>query len=57
MHNKHTPPARFAYNWSVGTPRVVPINFHWNGTEIALGTPPDAPRQGEKMTYKEEKCL
>lgn len=39
-----TVPARFAYNWSDGTPRVVPIGFHWNGTDIVLGTPPDAPK-------------
>jgi hypothetical protein len=37
-------PARFAYTWRDGTPRVVPIGFHWNGTEIVLGTPPDAPK-------------
>lgn len=37
-------PARFAYNWSDGTPRVVPIGFHWNGAEIVLGTPVDAPK-------------
>lgn len=39
-----TIPARFAYNWHDGTPRVVPIGFHWNGAEIVLGTPPDAPK-------------
>jgi hypothetical protein len=39
-----TIPARLAYTWHDGTPRVVPINFHWNGTEIALGTFPDAPK-------------
>jgi hypothetical protein len=39
-----TIPARFAYVWSDGTPRVVPIGFHWNGEEIVLGTPPDAPK-------------
>ena len=39
-----TIPARLAYNWHDGTPRVVPIGFHWNGTEIVLGTPPDAPK-------------
>ena len=37
-------PARLAYNWRDGTPRVVPIGFHWNGAEIVLGTPPDAPK-------------
>ena len=39
-----TIPARFAYNWHDGTPRVVPIGFHWNGSEVVLGTPPDAPK-------------
>jgi hypothetical protein len=39
-----TVPARFAYNWTDGTPRVVPIGFHWNGSEIVLGTPEDAPK-------------
>lgn len=39
-----TIPARFAYNWRDGTPRVMPIGFHWNGREIVLGTPPDAPK-------------
>ena len=39
-----TLPARFAYTWRDGTPRVVPIGFHWNGTEVVLGTPPDAPK-------------
>jgi len=37
-------PARFAYNWTDGTPRVVPIGFHWNGKELVFGTPPDAPK-------------
>ena len=37
-------PARLAYIWTDGTPRVVPIGFHWNGTELVLGTPPDAPK-------------
>jgi nitroimidazol reductase NimA-like FMN-containing flavoprotein (pyridoxamine 5'-phosphate oxidase superfamily) len=37
-------PARFAYTWHDGTPRVVPIWFHWNGEEIVLGTPSDAPK-------------
>lgn len=37
-------PARLAYMWLDGTPRVVPIGFHWTGAEIVLGTPPDAPK-------------
>src|SRR5512139_1418710 len=39
-----TVPARFAYNWTDGTPRVVPIWFHWNGAEIVLCSPEDAPK-------------
>lgn len=37
-------PARLAYVWSDGTPRVVPIWFHWNGNEVVLGTPSKAPK-------------
>lgn len=37
-------PARLAYVWHDGTPRVVPIWFHWNGKEIVLGTPLTAPK-------------
>jgi len=37
-------PARLAYVWSDGTPRVVPIWFHWNGREIVMGTPEKAPK-------------
>ena len=35
-------PARFAYVASDGTPRVLPIWFHWNGKELVLGTSPKA---------------
>jgi hypothetical protein len=27
-----------------GTPRVVPIWFHWNGREFVMATPPKAPK-------------
>ena len=37
-------PARLAYIATDGTPRVVPIWFHWNGKEIVMGTPPKAPK-------------
>jgi hypothetical protein len=37
-------PARLAYMWTDGTPRVVPIWFHWDGTQIVLGSPPRAPK-------------
>lgn len=39
-----TIPARLAYTWTDGTPRVVPLAFHWNGSEIVFGTFPDAPK-------------
>jgi translation initiation factor IF-1 len=37
-------PARLAYNWTDGTPRVVSIWFHWNGSDIVMGTLPGAPK-------------
>ena len=37
-------PAHLAYNWRDGTPRVVPIGFHWNGQEIVMATATDAPK-------------
>jgi hypothetical protein len=40
-------PARLAYVARDGTPRVVPIWFHWNGSQIVLGTPANAPKVRE----------
>lgn len=37
-------PARLAYVWTDGSPRVVPIWFHWDGHEFVLGTPSKAPK-------------
>ncbi len=37
-------PARLAYNWHDGTPRVVPIWFHWNGQELVVAGPETAPK-------------
>jgi PPOX class probable F420-dependent enzyme len=37
-------PARLAYVWTDGSPRVVPIWFHWNGREFVMATPPTAPK-------------
>ena len=37
-------PARLAYIGTDGTPRVIPIWFHWNGHEIVMATPPKAPK-------------
>ena len=36
--------ARLAYSWLDGTPRVVPIWFHWTGEAITFGSPPKAPK-------------
>jgi hypothetical protein len=41
---RSTIPARLAYVWRDGTPRVIPVWFHWNGQEIVLGTPLKAPK-------------
>lgn len=37
-------PARLAYIATDGTPRVVPIWFHWNGKQIVMASPPKAPK-------------
>jgi general stress protein 26 len=37
-------PARLAYVWTDGSPRVVPIWFHWNGHHLVMATPPKAPK-------------
>jgi Pyridoxamine 5'-phosphate oxidase len=37
-------PARLAYTWMDGSPRVVPIWFHWNGEQIVLASPVKAPK-------------
>lgn len=37
-------PARLAYVWTDGTPRVIPIWFHWNGHDIVMASPPKAPK-------------
>ncbi len=42
LHSKI--PARLAYIATDGTPRVIPIWFHWNGHEIVMATPPKAPK-------------
>jgi nitroimidazol reductase NimA-like FMN-containing flavoprotein (pyridoxamine 5'-phosphate oxidase superfamily) len=39
-----TIPARLAYNWFDGTPRVVPIWFYWDGQEFVLGSSERAPK-------------
>lgn len=36
--------ARLAYTWTDGTPRVVPIGFHWTGEAVVMGTPVKAPK-------------
>jgi hypothetical protein len=37
-------PARPAYNWTDGTPRVIFIWFHWDGTDIVMASLPGAPK-------------
>src|SRR5437870_1655729 len=37
-------PAHLAYTWRDGTPRVIPMGFHWNGQEIVMATTADAPK-------------
>jgi len=37
-------PARVAYTWTDGTPRVVSLWFHWDGTDVVLSTFGGAPK-------------
>ena len=39
-----TIPARLAYNWTDGTPRVIPIWFTYSNGKIVMGSPPKAPK-------------
>ena len=36
--------AHLAYTWRDGTPRQVPMGFHWNGHEIVIATAADSPK-------------
>lgn len=38
-------PARVAYVWSDGTPRLISLGFHWDGQELVFATPPNAPKR------------
>lgn len=40
----HRDVTRLAYVAKDGTPRVVPIAFTWNGTEVVMCTTPNAPK-------------
>jgi Pyridoxamine 5'-phosphate oxidase len=37
-------PARLAYKWLDGTPRVVPVWFHWTGEQVIVASPGRAPK-------------
>jgi hypothetical protein len=37
-------PARLAYTWTDGSPRVVPMWFHWTGDQFVLASPGKAPK-------------
>jgi hypothetical protein len=37
-------PARVAYTSPDGSPRVVPLGFHWNGEQFVICTIPDSPK-------------
>ena len=39
-----TIPARLAYVWTDGTPRVIPMWFHWDGEHLIFASPPKAPK-------------
>src|SRR5437762_5977267 len=37
-------PARLAYTWTDGSPRVVPMWFHWDGENVVFAGPVGAPK-------------
>lgn len=37
-------PAHLSYVWKDGSARVVPIGFHWNGSELVMAGPDNAPK-------------
>jgi nitroimidazol reductase NimA-like FMN-containing flavoprotein (pyridoxamine 5'-phosphate oxidase superfamily) len=43
--------ARLAYTWVDGTPRVVPLWFHWTGEAVTFGTPAKAPKLKTLSTH------
>jgi hypothetical protein len=48
-----TIPARLAYVALDGTPRVVPMQFHWTGDEVVLGCWPDDPKAAAIRAHPE----
>jgi hypothetical protein len=46
-------PARLAYVARDGTPRVVPMQFHWTGEEVVLSCWPDDPKVASLRTHPE----
>jgi hypothetical protein len=42
LNSRH--PAHLAYTWRDGTPRVVPIWFHWTGSAVVMASPANAPK-------------
>jgi PPOX class probable F420-dependent enzyme len=46
-----TIPARLAYIARDGTPRVVPMQFHWTGDEVVLNCWPDDPKVAALRAY------
>jgi PPOX class probable F420-dependent enzyme len=46
-------PARLAYIARDGTPRVVPMQFHWTGEEVVLSCWPDDPKAAAIRAHPE----
>jgi hypothetical protein len=50
-----TTPARLAYVWRDGTPRVVPIWFHWDGKRSSSAPPHGT--EGARTLIKSQGCV
>ena len=47
---------RLAYNGSDGLPRVIPIGFYWNGSQIVVCTAATAPKVRALSSRPNDRC-
>src|SRR5215813_8028945 len=48
--------ARLAYTWRDGSPRVVPMWFHWTGEVLFMGAPPNSPKMKVLTERPQDGC-
>ena len=45
-------PARLAYVAPDGTPRAIPVGFHWDGTTMVIGTVPTSAKVADGESHR-----